>query len=106
MAEIFNFKVFFSHDWTILTPCLLCHPSVLEGLQVHTSAHVVHMYALGDGETRMRLICSPHKAIHLVKIFSLRIGIMTQTLLLPSELETLAQRWFTVSLSSTTLAQQ
>ena len=24
-------------------------------LQGHTSAHVVHMYALGDGETRMRL---------------------------------------------------
>ena len=58
MAAIFNFKFCFSHNWTILTPCLLCHPSVLEGLQGQTSARVVHMYALGDGETRMRLICS------------------------------------------------
>ena len=65
MAEIFNFKFCFSHDWTILTPAY-CHPSVLQGQQGHTSAHVVHMYALGDGETRMRLICSRHKAIHLV----------------------------------------
>ena len=66
MAEIFNFKFCLSHDCTILTPCLLCHPSVLYGLRGHTSAHVVYMYALGDVETRMRLICSPHKAIHLV----------------------------------------
>ena len=66
MAEIFNFKFCFSHDWTILTPCLLCHPSVLQGLQGQRVHDVVHMYGLGDGEIRMRLLCSPHKAIHLV----------------------------------------
>ena len=40
MAEIVNFKGFFSHDWTILTPCLLCTIGSTGSHECTCSSHV------------------------------------------------------------------
>ena len=50
VAEIFNLKFCFSHDWLYLPPAY-CVTQVYDRAYRVTSEHVVHMYALGDGET-------------------------------------------------------
>ena len=73
-----QFQVVFQPRLDNTYPLLIVSPKCTIGsTESHECTCLVHMYALGDGDTRMGLICSPHKAIHLVQISSLRIGMMT-----------------------------